>query len=97
MSTETLTLTEFLLARIEEDEGRRFGADWTAARVVAECGSKRAIMQIHSGSTDGDECPGCGAWLDGRWRTGPGETCRVLAAMAAVYAEHADYRPEWAS
>lgn len=64
------------------------------ARVLAECAAKRRIVERH-GALDEDECPGCGAYLDGTWRTGPGELCPDLAALASVYADHPDYREEW--
>ena len=61
MTTETLTLTDFLLARIAEDEaempylfseGERFGVNGVAVdlrtRVLAECEAKRQIVGMKS-------------------------------------------------
>ncbi len=122
----TVTLTDFLLARIAEDEAVAraradssdiadgtvttssqltidvdiYGdpTDWiciTRHRVLAECEAKRRIAERHPGATATDECPGCGAWLDGTWCTPPGTLCPELADLAAVYAEHPDYDEAW--
>lgn len=53
MTTATLTLTDFLLARIAEDEAaaQYSTAMWASvpstARVLAECGAKRRIVEWH--------------------------------------------------
>jgi hypothetical protein len=132
MPTETLTLTEFLLARITEDEaalrtvrsavvngdelrvtvrleafkGDRWvvlpDATWRASvsRLAAECKAKRAIVEIHEtiaaaypGTTIETDpcCQECSAF--GEY---PGIfPCSTLRAVAAVYADHPDYNPEW--
>jgi hypothetical protein len=102
--TQTLTLTEFLLARIAEDEAaaRDDGADammghrWKHApenvyqelqavvlansrRVLAECEAKRLVVK-------GFEPYG---ELDDMFAP------EILAILAAVYADHPDYRDEW--
>lgn len=83
-------LTDFLRARIAEDEARppfdpkfphtlpeRIASD---QRWMAECAAKRAIV---------DRCEGWDAELDGR-----GELAEsVLRALASAYAAHPDYRP----
>jgi hypothetical protein len=110
-----VTLTEFLLARIAEDEAvaeavpepliardtfdvrfstfesdhsradEEFVRRFDPARVLAECVAKRRIVLLHGIPGDGtfdDPCdyfPGC-------------DTLRILAA---VYANHPDYREEW--
>ena len=75
-------------------------------RVLAECAAKRRIIALHEvqvdedgGSTkDGrhdtlywcatcDEDRGYGCWIQ------PG--CQTLRILAAVYADHPDYRDEW--
>lgn len=103
-----VNITEFLLARIAEDEAEAHAADarfdyeggWRSEhveRVLRECAAKRAIMDIHS-DRDGD-CARCSdyAWfaiLDG----GEHEEfpCPTIRHLAAVYADHQDYQPEWA-
>ena len=74
------------------------------ARVLAECEAKRAIVAEHpndSGScavcSDDDdgacgdpECCSTGPWI--AWKDWP---CPTLRALAAVYADHPDYRHEW--
>ncbi len=54
-----MTLVEFLLSRIEEDEaecrreiedgygGERTDSGWTSVRVLAECEAKRRIVELH--------------------------------------------------
>lgn len=64
------------------------------ARVLAEVAAKRRIIERHPGATATDECPGCGAWLNGTWRTGPGETCPELADVAAPYADRPGFPEE---
>jgi len=86
-------LTEFLLARIDEDEaearegqpeeGTVYGAlgFFEPSRVLAECAAKRAII---SGLDDAlDTYAGMRA-MD-----------RVLEHMASVYKDHPDYREDW--
>ena len=118
MTTSTLTITDFLLARIAEDEellereDRVYGGGgevWTReahARVLAECEAKRRIVELHSnGGADtfsrgfGEDithtrrpaCLECGAWgeFPVAW------PCPTLRALAAVYADHEDFREEW--
>lgn len=121
-----MTLTEFLLARVAEDEadarlavrchepGEPWGWDtvpgdglhiarWDPARVLAECEAKRRIVELHT--VDGtvrlrstDEkvyvCRTCS--LEDEPPSGPMEwPCDTLRALAAVYADHPDYRDEW--
>lgn len=102
--TATRTLTDFLLARIAEDEalahisakratvhsegveagedGGRW-ADWLnipTARVLAECEAKRRQIAHLIRFMEGDYAP----WNE-----------EQLQIMAAVYADHHDYRDEW--
>jgi hypothetical protein len=99
-----MTLTEFLLARIAEDEALLVGADMdgpsvfthvqgtvvgmTPKRFLAECEAKRRIVEDFTDLRD--ESPRFGM------------TPSYLAAMegclrhlAAVYADHPDYDDEW--
>jgi len=90
-----MTITEFLEARIDEDEARassgwvrlgdsrwetdNYGQDFlTPSAVLAECATKRAIVETLRTST---------LSLHGQ---------SVLRALAAIYASHPDYRQEWA-
>jgi hypothetical protein len=85
-----------------------FDADHIArhdpARVLAECAAKRAIVEEHQpvdytsmGMESPNACHICGIdagmgeweWLRDSW------PCPTLRALAAVYADHADYRDEW--
>lgn len=120
-----LTLSEFLLARIAEDE--REVEDWPIegnwglhspgqmwvdsigrpiyaprARVLAECEAKRAAVDIafdHMSTIDGEW--GCCHGPD-RIRAGecPGlhpDHDDLLRALASVYSDHPEFRPEWSA
>lgn len=108
----SVTITEFLLARIVEDESVAHsvedadggmtvavlgdtGVVVPQARLLAESWTKRRLIEIHPGASEVSGCRGCGALLDGSWRTPPGQICPVLAALAVQYAHHPDYREEW--
>lgn len=90
-----LTLTEFLLARIAEDEAQATDRDHTplrcgidrvtgltlADRMLAECKAKRGVV-ILSAIDD--------------WDGGYGEPMHIALKLAATpYASHPDYRQEW--
>lgn len=86
----TMTITEFLEARIAEDEaaaklreeGDEFFDDEITVRMFAECAAKRAILgrYVHSPTPNTYDL----ALLD------------VMRDIAAVYAEHPDYDERWA-
>lgn len=66
-------------------------------RVLAECAAKRAIVGMHSGwhvcpSGNGAGYTDHGDGSGDEWEP----ICPTLRALAAVYAEHEDYRAEWA-
>jgi hypothetical protein len=106
-----MDLAEFLLARIADDEQMAAGGlgqfteappgHWSSDRVLAECAAKRRIVAEHKtiraaypGTTIETDpcCITCSA--GGEY---PGEfPCTTLRLLAAPYASHADYRPEWA-
>lgn len=110
-----MTITEFLIARIAEDEaaaneqdGAEYHTDgaWPdgmAARVLAECAAKRAIIEAHpDGNAAYKDAAGaylpmfrgyCATCSDHEVEPWP---CPTLRAIAAVYADHPDYRQEWA-
>lgn len=129
---DTLTLADFLLARIAEDEtvardvaaervrvgevidypaegeDRSFWADYDGAgpsvsvgahRVLAECEAKRAIIDecraLINSFGDWDAEVGAPAlWTDVNRRERSQAHGR-LDVLAAVYADHPDYRDEW--
>lgn len=131
-----MTITEFLLARIAEDEAeavrvhdiecsihRGFADDrgdcdcHDPARVLAECEAKRRIVEMHQSwpvlveqppvfePIDADPSSLAMrasqqlAWLTDqeyrdRFGTEP-PTAPMIAALAAVYADHPDYHEAW--
>lgn len=89
-----MTLTEFLLARIAEDEAAAErvlldygGGDLESleARVLAECEAKRRIVDRYSDDA---------IWPDyqGGYESATEDAVRDLAA---VYADHPDYDDAW--
>ena len=87
-----MNLSEFLLARIAEDEMQarkhlldadRHGWGSYPARVLAECDAKRRIVEL--------------ADRDDNWRYGMHSEAigEVLRLLALPYADHPDYREEW--
>src|SRR5690625_2912050 len=117
-----MTITEFLLARIAEDESlaqegiaraRRLGVQnlgsseaWlpddidgvalSFPRVLAECHAKRAIIEL------AEEASGLDASVDLDRAVGPRDFDAepyvgdvILRQLAAVYADHPDYDPDW--
>jgi hypothetical protein len=95
-------LIAFLAARLDEDE-RAARTENLPPRALSEVKAKRAILPEHQ-ITDrvispgyqrrGDPfgCENCHDW-DGATE-GRGY-CGTLLALAAVYADHPDYRQEW--
>src|SRR5881398_3489394 len=90
-NVDTLTIAEFLLARIAEDvedlEPSRIGDGpewwmpdaWTRERGLAECEAKRKIVELHQ------QCgSGTGYCDDGGHGYDPGEGCGTLAGVVAV-------------
>lgn len=110
--TQTLNLTDFLLARITEDEAvARAGLTcgqvhptmdvWCPdghpdPRAVATCKAHRAIVEPWAS--------GDGAKILDLWSRSPeldppievNNAIVVLRALASIYADHADFRSEWA-
>jgi hypothetical protein len=103
-----VTLTEFLLVRIDEQESA-----WSeltdlvtkpdyaklARWMVADCEARRQIVQLHEGATayDGTNyCTVCSnvdrTGLDTDLEPMPCETLRLLALP---YADHPDWRDDW--
>lgn len=85
-----MTITDFLLARIAEDEAAAtdvryvwptdFDVSLNPARVLRECEAKRRIVAEHTGHrhTYTFYCHE-----------------QTLEALAAVYSDHPDYDPAW--
>jgi hypothetical protein len=110
MTTQTATLTDFLLARIAEDEATipsldcRCGTDGVPEvaslpdcpdRIVAECEAKRRIVEHADVVSDMD------GRIEGEWGArgsvpwGEDEGVMLLRMLALPYADHPDYRPAW--
>ena len=86
-----MTLVEFPTARIGEDEAvARYSP--TRTRALAECEAKRRIVARHKlcGTGIGYCDDGGHGWDE----DSPG--CADLSDLALPYADHADYREEWA-
>jgi hypothetical protein len=92
-----MTLTEFLLARIDTDvaiatRAKYHGEEWngwTPEMVLAECEAKLRILE----AAQEWQAQASAEWgyvsLDE-----PGDT-HVARVLATVYADHPDYREEW--
>ena len=109
MTTETLTLSQFLLERIAEDEKVARGAMALfhrndPARVLATCKAHRAIVEAHPVSTEyeAEYCMTCQWDVDcdapkHDHQNGAGEyPCPTLRALASIYADHPSFDPRWA-
>lgn len=77
-------------AYVDPDANGRHIARHDPARVLAECKAKRYIVDIHSGW---HACPDEDAVEDDD-ATEPAP-CLTLRILAAVHADHPDYRREW--
>ncbi len=101
-------LSEFLLARIaeDEDEGRYWSCDCAmegfplrhglrcAERVRADCETKLRIVELHGPVALGDGRLVCDVCsASGTWDPHP---CDTLKLLALPYADHPHYRREWA-
>ena len=88
-----MTLTDFLLARIAEDEAvaRSLTYNWSdpqeslRRRFIADVEAKRRIVEEHDRHRG--EC-------DRDYQFGD-QPCETLRALASVYSDHPDYREEW--
>jgi hypothetical protein len=105
VTSETQTITEFLLARYAEDvsvarqwiagrkpwDGDTFDAG-SPERVLAECEAKRRIVAEYAKEVEYDKkYPYHG---DSGDCTQPGLES-ALCTLASVYADHPDWREEW--
>jgi hypothetical protein len=101
------TVTEFLFARIAEDEALLSRGDRPrdartqsatilvgTCRAQAECRAKRLIVGLHEGARDEwgfTGCLTCGNLADST----EGFPCPTLRALASVYGDHPDHDDEW--
>jgi len=105
-----MTLTDFLLARIAEDEAAARAAEARGAvaaahetlldapRVLAECTAKRTVLSLAHEATGLDETVDMERVAGARDDSGihyVGD--RILRAMALVYSPHPDFDPAWRS
>jgi hypothetical protein len=99
-----MKLTEFLLARIAEDEAAAqavvdelafLGLPRTRGRALAECEAKRQIVEdevlryCDNVPPSGFVSPEVADSIRSR------ADSRTLRHLAAIYADHSDYRQEW--
>jgi hypothetical protein len=64
---------------------------WTPTRVLAECETKRRIVELHQPSAEFGCCEGCSLYTDEHGNHGP---CRTLRLLALPYADE-QFQPEW--
>lgn len=98
MSVRMITLTDFLLARIAEDEEGIYymvhcgdHSWWGADRMLAESEAKRRIVERCAevmGASDPRASLDEDGWVSLMWEH--------MYDLASVYADHSDYRQEWA-
>lgn len=97
-----MTIAEFLLARIAEDEmvATVLCASPADLRILRECAAKRAILKEHELSLDMRDpyCDTCAEWWHAELGEGPPMVpypCPTTKALATVYSDHPDYKHEW--
>jgi hypothetical protein len=104
-----MTLTEFLLARIAEDEERAqydtpHWADcehfimFQEGGLPCTCGLEaRMLAECAAKRRVIDEINSLEAQIDSEWGVGPMDENSIpgLQALAQPYADHPDYQPEW--
>ncbi|HZO69373.1 MAG TPA: DUF6221 family protein [Kribbellaceae bacterium] len=106
--TDTTHLVMFLQARLTEDEAnaKRAGGDrWIqdggsihrerheTAHVLADIAAKRRIIEWHSDNPHECEGPQGSEYV----ADDDSDPCSTMKALASVYADHPDYRKEWAA
>ena len=87
--SENVTLTEFLSARIGEDEAEaRYSP--TRTRALAECAAKRLLIRRVESLVEYVD-----ATREDSAHTYERTLVNVLAPLALPYADHPDFREEW--
>jgi Family of unknown function (DUF6221) len=76
-----VSLTDFLLARITENEASALYAGRNRDRALAECWAQRQLVHLHA-----DPVHGC---RDDGW------PCMTLKILALPHADHHDYDEIW--
>jgi hypothetical protein len=100
-----MTLADFLLARIAEDEGWAGGIHeedcdppgctcGDPARVLAECEAKRRIVELHDRGHECSQYDHHGE-VDSCTYAHDFDDCSTLRLLALPYASHPDYQTEW--
>lgn len=64
------------------------------ARVLVECAAKRAIVELANKATQAEKESDDHEW-QGTVESGPYTGDSILYALAAIYADHEEYRDEW--
>jgi hypothetical protein len=86
--------TESLAMASLDDRQRRYVANWAPPRVLAECEAKKRIVDLwefaNREASMGAEWP-VKQLFDGRLSM----IEAALRALAAVYADHPEFQPEW--
>ncbi|MCQ1951610.1 DUF6221 family protein [Arthrobacter sp. zg-Y859] len=91
-----ITITEFLVARIAEDEATAQAFGQATGSLLLEEDASGDLMLTIGADRVLAECAAKRAIVE-HW--GPYETLEgpdLLRALAAVYADHPDYQPDWA-
>ena len=69
------------------------------AWVLRDVAAKRAVVRIHAPAVADDQvldwCRGCN-WTELREWASRSDDCPTLRALGSIYADHPDYRLEWA-
>lgn len=95
----------------DREDGAGGRVEASVRRVLAECAAKRRIVEEHAERTWirvlGDDssreglgtCAACAVWDEGDYDGPPAVEwpCPTLRALASVYADHPEFRAEWAS
>ncbi len=95
-----MTLAEFLAARLDEMEAEGAGSQTMISRQVA---AMRAILDEHQPGypvtyPKKSGQPTCGVCHAGGWDWEPQQwPCPTVRAVAAIFADHPDYRQGWAA
>jgi hypothetical protein len=98
MTAATQTLTDFLLARIAEDEVDLHLKAGRPDRIDAECEAKRRIVTLMGYVRESWDNTRSGEgrvmWPDVTRRE-KSHALMILETLAAIYGDHPDYREEW--